>query len=261
MLGNLRFMVRCGTSGNVLRGFSQRWVDDPFGTYAAEIERGDDWCAANGIAYEHMLYLPGGHTPGIMQFNGFLLLRSINRYMAETIARVFRNTAEAADEDTHHSVYLGCLPAFKWRTRRELEACVEPYQADEKKASMFIDKMTGWPQTRVNERIIGDLCDRFDDVIAEGGLTAADAWMRLPIAHTAQTHEDVYAARPDKYLPPKHVIVSNVPDRLAGEPREVKTAWKREQAAAWRRRGVHVYIEAGEVQGVGIEDLGGRGAS
>ncbi len=257
MLGNLRFMVRCGTSGSVLRGFSQRWVDDPVGTYRAEVEEGRAWCQVNGIAYEHVLYLPGGHTPGIMQFNGYLLLRSVNRHMANVIARTFRDVADAADEVLHHSVYLGCLPAFEWRTRREIDACVRPYESDEKKSSLFIDKMAGWPESRTNQRIIDGLVDRFDDVIVEGGLTAADAWMRLSICHTADAHETIYSARPDKYLPPSHIIVSNVPARMAGEPREVKTAWKREQVATWRRRGVHVYIEAGEVQGVGIDDLGG----
>lgn len=123
----------------------------------------------------------------------------------------------------------------------------------------MIDRMSGYEQTAMSRRVIDGLRGDFAEVIGEGGLTAADVWMKLPICHTADAHEAIYSARPDLYLPPQHIIVSNLPMRLREAPREEWIAWKREQIRTWRMRGVHVYIEVGEtVEGSSIDALGGR---
>lgn len=250
MTGTIIPLIRCGTSGSVLRGFAQRWVDDPNGTYCKELDKADSWCCTNGLPTRHMLYHPAGArpfgSPGTMQFEQYPMLMDLRASMAQEIARIFRMDSEHADRT--NLVYLGSLPAYDWRTRRDVAECVCPY-AVAGKTALVIDQLNGWPDTIPNRKCIEGLKMAFAEVIGEGGLTAEDDWMEVGIMHTADAHERIYAKKPEKYRQPQYVLISNAPDVPD------KNQWKRDQCRLWLSRQVDCIIDVDVLDGVSFAEL------
>lgn len=265
--GHIIAMIRVGTSGNGVRGIAPRWVADPANTYADAEASARQWFDANNLPFQHMLYHPAGALPtgveGRMQFDQYPRLYATNPGMAVAIASRFRDIA-AAGEGEHHSVYLGSLPAYPWKTRTDIARCVAPYMIA-RKSTLIIDQLNGWPERPVNSRVLGELQMAFASVIGEGGFQQADLWMvaaGVRTMHLADTHETIYGRRPDKYLglePGDYIMVSNVPESMREEKstREEKTAWKVAQASQWVQAGVHVVIEINELAGVTYHNLCG----
>lgn len=259
--GKIIIMVRIGTSGDEIRGFAPRWVNDPVGTYQAEEERGRAWCADNDLPFQHCAYHPAGALPsgvqGVMQFNQFPLLCEQNAKMARAIAREFRRIADSAENGEEHSVYLGAIYIYPWRTRFDVAKCVRPYMLAGK-SSLIIDALGNWPRSMMNETCLGELQMAFADVYGEGGLGPEDDWMLdrgAGIVHLADVHASIYANRPDKYLPLRpgvdRVMVSNAPGVTQEARHQQKLVW----TSQWLQAGVDVIIESGELSNITYAEL------
>lgn len=247
MTGSIYGLIRIGTSGPDpdLRGMNPRWWDSTAYHFHDEREKIARWQVASNLPIRTCSYLPGGHVSGTMQFNGYPLLAEMPNNPAEEIAYQIQQVA-AVDEQL---IYLGSLPAYQWSKREDVAKCVRPYMVAGK-TSLVIDQFNGWPDTPKNDRCLGELQMAFAKVIGEGGFTAAD-WMDTPIMHAADTHENIYAAKPEKYLQPHYVLIGNAP----GSSREERRAWRLMQLYKWLKAGVHCIIDIDELAGVTYESL------
>jgi len=260
--GRIIMLIAAGTTGTGVRGFAQRWIDDPFVTYWTAAETARQWCIANKIAFEHCLYHPGGAQPtgsrGVMELNQYPLLHETNPTMAEVIAAVFRTLAMTDKPGDFHGVYLGSPAAFEWRTKQEIADPFLPFVVAGR-SSVVLDQLAGTREqpfisTPKNAELMRQLGFTFASVIGEGGI-GPTSWLTVPVLHAADTHEEIYQHRPDMYRSPQWVIVKNVPASLKDASPDDKTAWKLDQCRLWLPRGVNVMIEVNHLEGVTYNEL------
>lgn len=255
MTGNLYPLIAVGTtsSDESKRCIADKWWNAPEDTFGAEFSKAILWSEDNNTPLTFCCYLPGGHVPGTMQFNGYQLLKALPDNPADDIASMVREFA--VECDLPPLIYLGSLPYYQWlRPRRDIGACVQPYTVAGR-TSLVIDKLFGWPPLDIHERILDGLHTAFAEVIGEGGATGADHWMRVPVMHAADANETLYRRRPELYVPPNYVIVRNVPDHLADADSAEKRRWKREQVTRWLKAGVHVVVDLDDLEGATFAEL------